>query len=50
MENGERAEGVKFGIVGGTRHPQIDYGSVAESDVPWAPHAQQCMAYVFMSR
>ncbi|MDX1410170.1 MAG: alpha-1,6-glucosidase domain-containing protein, partial [Saprospiraceae bacterium] len=42
----DRVEGVKFGIVGGVRHPQVDYSQVAESDAPWARSADQCMVYV----
>ena len=44
--NVERAEGVKFGIVGGVKHDQIDYVSIPESDAPWAPKASQCIVYV----
>lgn len=44
--NTERIEGVKFGIVGGTKHPQIDYSKVNESDAPWANDPPQCMVYV----
>ncbi len=41
-----RAESVKFGIVGATRHPQIAYPSVNYSDAPWAPNPGQCVNYV----
>ena len=44
--NLERLEGVKFGIVGGTNHPQIDYSVIKESDAPWASTPAQCMVYV----
>ena len=39
-------EGVKFGIAGGVRHPQIDYSEIKESKAPWAPSADQCIVYV----
>ena len=41
-----RAESVKFGIVGATRHPQIAYDSVNYSKAPWAPGPDQCVNYV----
>ncbi|MDX1478045.1 MAG: type I pullulanase [Saprospiraceae bacterium] len=44
--NAARKEGVKFGIVGGVHHPEIDYQAVPESDAPWAASADQCMVYV----
>ncbi len=44
--NTQRKEGVKFGIVGGTQHKQVDYTKVNESDAPWAPQASQCIVYV----
>jgi pullulanase len=43
--NGERIEGVKFGITGGVLHDQVDYGLVQESDAPWAPQPSQCIVY-----
>jgi pullulanase len=42
----DRAESVKFGIVGATRHPQIAYDSVNYSQAPWAPGPGQCINYV----
>lgn len=39
-------ESVKFGIVGATQHPQIDYGKVNFSDAAWANQPSQCMTYV----
>lgn len=42
----DRAESVKFGIVGATRHPQIAYDSVNYSSAPWAPQPTQCVNYV----
>lgn len=41
-----RAESVRFGIVGATRHPQIAYDSVNYSKAPWAPQPGQCVNYV----
>ena len=41
-----RAESVRFGIVGATRHPQIAYDSVNYSHAPWAPQPTQCVNYV----
>ncbi len=41
-----RAESVKFGIVGATPHPQIAYDSVNYSKAPWAPQPGQCVNYV----
>jgi pullulanase len=41
-----RAESVKFGIVGAPRHTQIDYDSVNYSQAPWAPGPDQCVNYV----
>ncbi|THH34969.1 type I pullulanase [Neolewinella litorea] len=40
------AESVRFGIVGATPHPQIDYDSINYSDSPWAPEPTQCVNYV----
>ena len=41
-----RAESVRFGIVGATQHPQIAYDSVNYSQAPWAPQPGQCVNYV----
>ena len=38
-------ESVKFGIVGGTQHPQIDYKAVNYTDFAWAPQPSQCVVY-----
>ena len=39
-------ESVKFGIVGATQHPQLDYKKVNYSDAAWANQPSQCMTYV----
>ncbi|MCZ4409821.1 type I pullulanase [Cryomorphaceae bacterium 1068] len=39
-------ESVKFGIVGGIEHPQIDYAAVNNTDTAWAAEPHQCMVYV----
>lgn len=39
-------ESVKFGIVGGIKHPQIDYGSLNYSKKPWALAPTQSINYV----
>ncbi len=39
-------ESVKFGIVGGVNHPQIDYSKVNYSKAPWAKSPLQCIKYV----
>ena len=39
-------ESVKFGIVGATRHPQVNYAKVNYSHVPWAAEPAQCINYV----
>jgi len=39
-------ESIKFGIVGSTQHPQLNYGDVNYSDSPWAPQPAQCINYV----
>ena len=39
-------ESVKFGIVGATRHPQLDYAKVNYSQVPWAGSPAQAINYV----
>ena len=41
-----RAESIKFGIVGATEHPQVVYDSVNYSNAPWAPQPTQCINYV----
>ncbi|WP_207891027.1 type I pullulanase [Hymenobacter edaphi] len=39
-------ESVKFGIVGATRHPQLDYARVNYSHAPWAAAPSQSINYV----
>jgi pullulanase len=39
-------ESVKFGIIGGIEHAQIDYKSVNYSDVPWTNEPWQSISYV----
>jgi pullulanase len=39
-------ESVKFGIVGATRHPQLDYAKVNYSKAPWANSPTQAINYV----
>ncbi len=39
-------ESVKFGIVGGVNHPQIDYSKVNYTKSPWAKSPLQCIKYV----
>lgn len=39
-------ESVKFGIVGATQHPQVDYTKVNYSTAPWANQPAQCINYV----
>lgn len=39
-------ESVKFGIIGSTSHPQIDYKAVNYSNAPWAPKPSQAINYV----
>ncbi len=39
-------ESVKFGIVGATQHPQIDYSKVNYSQAPWASQPGQALNYV----
>lgn len=41
-----KRESVKFGVVGATFHPQIDYQKVNYSDSPWALSPSQCINYV----
>ena len=38
-------ESIKFGVVGGTQHPQIDYKAVNYTDFAWAPQPTQCIVY-----
>jgi pullulanase len=39
-------ESIKFGIVGGIRHPQVDMSKVNYSKAPWALEPTQMMSYV----
>jgi pullulanase len=39
-------ESIKFGIVGATRHPQVNYEKVNYSKSPWSPRPSQCINYV----
>ncbi len=39
-------ESVKFGVVGGIRHPQVSNDSVNYSKVPWADQPTQMIGYV----
>ncbi len=39
-------ESIKFGIVGATQHPEIDYSKVNYSKAPWAKQPAQCINYV----
>ena len=39
-------ESIKFGVVGATQHPEIDYSLVNYSDTAWAPSPLQCINYV----
>ncbi|MFK8008437.1 MAG: type I pullulanase [Saprospiraceae bacterium] len=39
-------ESIKFGIVGATEHPQVDYSKVNYSKAPWANQPAQCINYV----
>jgi len=38
-------ESVKFGIVGATQHPQVDYAKVNYSQAPWAASPAQAISY-----
>ena len=38
-------ESIKFGIVGATQHPQVDYNKVNYSRAPWAAAPSQCINY-----
>ncbi len=44
--NFDLKESVKFGVVGGIEHPQIDYKAVNNTDTAWAAEPHQCMVYV----
>ena len=39
-------ESIKFGVVGGIQHPQIDYNAVNYSDAPWTNEPWQAISYV----
>lgn len=39
-------ESIKFGIVGATQHPQINYSAVNYSKAPWAGEPYQAITYV----
>ncbi len=39
-------ESIKFGVVGATHHPDIDYALVNYSDTAWSPSPQQSVNYV----
>ncbi len=39
-------ESVRFGIVGATQHPQLDYKLVNYAKAPWATTPSQCINYV----
>ncbi|NQU85787.1 MAG: DUF3372 domain-containing protein, partial [Mariniphaga sp.] len=41
-----REEAVKFGIVGATYHPQINYSYIETSPSAWANEPEQCINYV----
>ncbi|PHI20801.1 type I pullulanase [Lewinellaceae bacterium SD302] len=38
-------ESIKYGVVGATLHPQVNYDSVNYSNAPWANQPQQCINY-----
>lgn len=38
-------ESVKFGIIGGTQHPQLNYKEVNYTDFPWSLRPSQCVVY-----
>ena len=40
------AESIKFGVVAGTQHSQVDYQDVNYSNAPWAGTPEQCINYV----
>jgi len=37
---------IRFGVVGSTQHPQINYDSINYSNAPWAKEPSQCINYV----
>lgn len=39
-------ETIKFGVVGATEHPEVDYGRVYYAKFPWASQPHQCINYV----
>lgn len=39
------AESIRFGIVGATQHPGVNYAAVNYSKAPWAKQPQQCINY-----
>ena len=41
-----KAQSVRFGVVGATEHPQVDYNAVNYSNAPWANEPSQCINYV----
>ena len=41
-----KAASIRFGVVGATPHPQVDYAAVNYSNAPWAPEPSQCINYV----
>jgi len=42
----DRNMSIRFGVVGSTRHPGIDYAKVNYSDKPWAKEPANCINYV----
>ncbi len=40
-----KEESIKFGVVGGIQHPQIDYDNVNYSKAPWAKEPWQSISY-----
>ncbi|MBO3698347.1 type I pullulanase [Roseivirga sp. E12] len=45
-QGGGMKESIKFGIVGSTQHPQINYEAVNYSNAPWASEPSQTISYV----
>lgn len=45
-QGGGMRESIKFGIVGSTQHPQIDYEAVNYSNAPWASEPSETISYV----
>lgn len=45
--NGDKtfADSIKFGIVAGTQHPQVNYENINYSKAPWAVEPTQCITY-----